>query len=96
MLVIDAKVRSMRTTVRLDDDLYRAAKARAAETGRTVAHVIEDALRVALAEPRREHPKRLPALPRFGGSGTLPGVDLSSNAALLDTLDEGASVDALR
>jgi plasmid stability protein len=85
----------VRTTVRLDDNLYRAAKARAAETGRSVGEVIEDALRVALAERRAEQAKRLPALPVFGGSGTLPGVDLSSNATVLEALDEGASLDAL-
>jgi len=91
-----AKMLHVRTTIRIDDDLYRAAKTRAAETGRTVAQVIEDALRVAMAGRRQEGPKRLPALPVYGGSGTLPGVDLSSNAALVDTLDEDASVDALR
>ena len=40
---------SMRTTVRLPDDLMKAVKRHAAETGRTLTAVIEDALRAALA-----------------------------------------------
>ena len=35
----------MRTTVRLDDDLLRQARALAARTGRTLSGVIEDGLR---------------------------------------------------
>jgi predicted transcriptional regulator len=41
----------MRTTVRIDDELYRALKATAARTGRSVGEVMEDALRVFLARP---------------------------------------------
>jgi hypothetical protein len=84
----------MRTTVVIDDALYRRVKARAAQTGRTVSEVISDALRDAL----RPRPAATPIreLPVFGGSGALPGVDLSSNAALLDMMDEGVAIDALR
>ena len=85
----------MRTTVRIDDALYRRVKARAAETGRTVSDVIEDALREALrARPRSG--AALPSLPTYGGSGTMPGVDLTSNAALGEVMDEDTGVDALR
>jgi hypothetical protein len=85
----------MRTTVRIDDDLYRRVKSRAAQTGRTVSDVIEDALREALrSRPRTRAP--LPALPVYGGSGTMPGVDLASNAALREVMDEGNGADALR
>lgn len=38
----------MKTTLRLDDDLLREAKKRAAETGTTLTRVVEDALRGAL------------------------------------------------
>ncbi len=41
----------MRTTIRLDDHLLADAKRVAAETGRTLAEVIEEALREALARP---------------------------------------------
>lgn len=85
----------MRTTIRIDDALYRRVKSRAAQTGRTVSEVVEDALREAL-RPRRRAVPPLPELPVYGGSGVLPGVDLSSNAALRDLLDEDVGVDALR
>jgi predicted transcriptional regulator len=38
----------MRTTVRIDDELYRAVKEQAARTGRAIGEVIEDALRRSL------------------------------------------------
>jgi hypothetical protein len=77
----------MRTTVRLDDQLLRAAKAEAARSGRTLTRVIEDALREAL---RRKPKKRAPGsvrLTTFGGDGLCPGVDLDDSAALLDLMD---------
>ena len=85
----------MRTTVTIDDELLRRAKILAAESGRTLGQVVEDGLRVALSA-RPESRKRLVALPTFGGSGVQPGVDLASNTALRDLMDEDAGVDALR
>lgn len=85
----------MRTTVTIDDALYRRVKTHAAETGRTVSDVIGDALREAL-RPRRALGGELPELPVFGGSGVLPGVDLTSAAALREVMDEGSGLDALR
>jgi hypothetical protein len=85
----------VRTTIRIDDDLYRRAKARAAESGRTVAELIEDAVRVAL-QPRDRATEPLRELPVHGGSGVLPGVDLSDSGALRDQMDEGVAADALR
>jgi hypothetical protein len=76
----------MRTTVRLDDDLLRETKKLAADTGRTLTAVIEDALRAQLA--RRDAPGPCVDLPvsRAGG-GTRPGVDLADNAAARDLMD---------
>jgi hypothetical protein len=85
----------MRTTIRIEDDLYRRLKARAAETGRTVGEVVEDAVREAL-RPRPKTPTELPPLPVYGGSGVLPGVDLGSNLALRELMDEETALDALR
>lgn len=85
----------MRTTIRIDDGLYRRVKARAAAEGRTVAALIADALQVALDhEPASSRP--LPDLPTYGGSGTVDGVDLSSNRDLRDLMDGDEPVDALR
>ena len=76
----------MRTTVRLDDDLVRQAKALAARSGKTLTALIEDALREALArrsDPSK--PSRL-GLPNFRGKGLRAGVDLDDSAGLLDIM----------
>jgi plasmid stability protein len=86
----------MRTTVRLDDELYRQAKIKAARTGRTVAEIIEDALRVSLATPDQLTAVPPPPLPTFGKRGPLPGVDLTANAAMLSAMDDEVPADARR
>ncbi len=85
----------MRTTVRIDDALYRKVKLEAARSGRTIGKVIEDALRAALAQSRRTARDVRP-LPVHPGGGLMPGIDLTSNAALRDVMDEGTPLDALR
>lgn len=84
----------MRTTIRIDDELYREVRVRAMAAGRTVGSVIEDALRRALAEDQVLEPPQ--PLPTFHGTGVMPGVDLTSNADLRDVMDAGSAVDALR
>jgi predicted transcriptional regulator len=48
----------MRTTIRLDENLLAEAKRYAAESGRTLTTVIEDALRTSLARRTRRSPKK--------------------------------------
>lgn len=86
----------MRTTVRIDDELYRAVKEQAARTGRTVGEIISDAVRRSLTADDGYSDAPLPSLPAYGGSGVLPGVDLTGNAALRDVMDADEPVDALR
>jgi plasmid stability protein len=85
----------VRTTVRLDDDLYRQVKVKAAQTGRPVGAVIEDAIRASLAQGTRPKAAVAP-LPTFGGGGVMPGVDLTDEASLRDLLDEATPLDARR
>lgn len=85
----------MRTTIRIDDDLYRRAKATAARQGRSVGQLIEDAVRVAL-RPRIGAAGEIAELPVFGGSGTLPDVDLADPRALRDLMDATTDGRALR
>ncbi|WP_208028182.1 ribbon-helix-helix protein, CopG family [Rhabdothermincola sediminis] len=85
----------MRTTIRIDDDLYRRAKADAARRGQTVGELIEDALRLALRRPGGTT-REIPELPTFGGSGTMPGVDLADSRSLRDLMDADRDFDALR
>lgn len=85
----------MRTTVSISDELLRAAKTRARETGKTLGQVVEAALRRELAETPR-HGDR-PTVPVFrGGTGPRLGIDLSSNAALHEALDDGVPVEQRR
>ena len=85
----------MRTTIRIDDELYREVKAKAARSGRTVAAVLEDAVRRGLAPSERRAGGRY-RIHATGAGGLQPGVDLSSNATVTEAMDEGTSVDALR
>lgn len=85
----------MRTTVAIDDELLAAAKRRARERGTSLGSVIEDALRRALLSSPDDRPA--PALPVYrGGTGPRPGVDLTSNAALAELLDEDVPLDRRR
>ncbi len=85
----------VRTTITISEQLYREAKARAAQSSQTVSQLIEDAVREAL-RPKPAESTVVSELPVFGGSGVLPGVDLSNAAALLDEMDRGEALDALR
>jgi predicted transcriptional regulator len=76
-----------RTTIRLDDQLLRDAKTLAAESGRTLTAVIEDALRVALARRKSSESDAKWEFPTFDMGGLMPGVDLDNNAALLDLME---------
>ena len=83
-------------TLRIDDDLYAAVKERAALSGRTVAEVIEDALRHAMTARDSGPADELAPLPTFGGTGVLPGIDLASGAALRDMMEGNVEFDARR
>lgn len=75
----------MRTTVRLPDELMRAAKRRAQETGRSLTQLLEDALRAELRQPTRARRVAAP-LPTYRGKGLHPGVDLADSSALEDLM----------
>jgi hypothetical protein len=77
----------MRTTLHLDDQLLAEAKRYAAATNRTLAAVVEEALREALARREKRLPRKPFKMETFGGSGLQPGVDLDSNAKLLDLME---------
>lgn len=85
---------TIRTTIRIDDELYRSVKERAAREGRTIGEIIEDALRAQSGRVVTD--AAIEPLPTYGGSGAGPGVDLADNAALRDLLDADVPPDALR
>ena len=76
----------MRTTLTLDDDVYRKLESEARRTGRSFKEVVNERLRksVAASEPEmRRRPFRVHARPM----GIRPGIDLSSIEQLLDKLE---------
>jgi len=77
----------MRTTIRLDEHLLAEAKTRAADTGRTLTAVIEDALRASLARKPAAGTRRRTRLTTVKGDGLQPGVDLDDTAALIDRME---------
>jgi hypothetical protein len=84
----------MRTTISLDDHLLERAKQRARERHLTLGALIEDALRRELAADGSSAAG--PPVPVFHGTGTRPGVDLTSLRSVMEVMDEGEPLDRLR
>ena len=83
----------MKTTLVLDDDLYRQAKVMASGRGCTVSSLVEDALRLLMhAEPV----DRAPNEPMPAWDLGRPRIDVDDNRAVRDALDAGQGRDALR
>ena len=79
----------MRTTIRLNDPLFRQVKRKAIEEHKTFTAIVEDLLSAWVkgspSNARKKNRIKLPVDRR--GGGVLPGVDLSNNASLFDRLD---------
>ena len=78
----------MRTTIRINDQLLRDAKAVAASMGCSLTSLIEDGLRQAISRQStglRQDQIRLNTVP---GRGLKSGVDLDDSAKLLDLLEQ--------
>jgi hypothetical protein len=85
----------MRTTLAISDELLTAAKRRARERGQTLGAFVDGALQRELSDAGP--PQAVPPVPVFrGGTGPRPGIDLSSNRALLEALDDGVELDRRR
>lgn len=73
----------MRTTLIIDDEVFKNAKKEAAVRGKTVGELVTQALREVLAE--RQAPKQPPfSMPVFGQAGRGPGHSPKELAALRD------------
>jgi hypothetical protein len=85
----------MRITISIADELLASARIRAQERGRTLDTLVADALRRELSLNSEPVPR--PVVPVFrGGNGLMPGVDITSNRALYEFLDEGVPLDKRR
>jgi hypothetical protein len=74
--------RGMRIAVRIDDALLEQARREACRRGETLSALIEEGLRLALAQRARVV---LPVC--HAGGGVLPGVDLNDSAVLEDVME---------
>jgi predicted transcriptional regulator len=84
----------MRTTIVIDDELFRELKRRAAEERRTLSEVTQEALRRGLLRrPATRRPTRA-KLPAFAMGK--PAVDLADRNQLLDTLDRSRGSSSTR
>jgi hypothetical protein len=78
----------MRISIELADDIVIEARSIAVRTGRTLADVVEQAVRESFARRRQRGPEHWPSLPPpFGEGGLRPGVDLDESAVLLDIME---------
>jgi hypothetical protein len=76
----------MRTTLDIEDAVLRAARKRAAEEGKTLTRVVEEALREHLgADRRRARAFRLKLLTKKGR--LLPGANLADRDALYERME---------
>jgi hypothetical protein len=77
-----------RTTVRLPEGLLARAKRKAAAEGRTLTSLIEDGLRLVIAE-NRKGAKSKRVMPRVSAAtgGPMPGVDFRDLSALQEMDD---------
>lgn len=79
----------MRTTVRLDDALLDQAKREASARHETLTALIEEGLRLVLAQSKPgQRRKRFSAPVSSATGGVLPGVDLNDSAGLLDIMED--------
>lgn len=76
----------MRTTMNLPDALLEQVKQRAAESGRTVTSLMEEALRQLLSHPSQPSPE-VRRLPSYGKADAEPLVDLSDRDAVWAALE---------
>jgi hypothetical protein len=77
----------MRTTIRLNDDLLKRAKKRAADEGRTLTSLVEDALVLLLSKARSNRRKRIELPVSKATGGVLPGIDLNRSCDLEEVMN---------
>jgi hypothetical protein len=76
----------MRTTVDINDELLRGAKAAAAKQNKTLRQIVDEALRLYLKGPREKR-FRLNWKPHETVGHLMPGVDLEDRDSLYDIMD---------
>lgn len=76
-----------RTTINLDEAVYRRVLRLAERRGKSLARTIEDLLRTALGEKTAAQCAPRAPLPLHRANGPRPGVDISDRDRLYDLMD---------
>jgi len=77
----------MRTTIRINDDLLKRAKKKAADEGRTLTSLVEDGLTLILSKPKAMRRKRVDLPVSKATGGILPGIDLNRSCDLEEVMN---------
>ena len=77
----------MRTTIRINDDLLKGAKKRAAEEGLTLTALVEEGLRLVLSKAGPGPRTRIELPVSEAAGGVLPGVDLNRSSDLEEVMN---------
>jgi hypothetical protein len=77
----------MRTTIRLNNDLLKRAKKRAADEGRTLTSLVEDGLLLILSKTKANRRKRIELPVSKATGGVLPGIDLNRSSDLEEVMN---------
>jgi plasmid stability protein len=78
----------MRTTIKLDDQVFRAYKQRAAARGTTFAHEVENVLRADLHGRRAMAADQPFEVLVFDGDASRALIDINDHRALQELMDE--------
>jgi hypothetical protein len=78
----------MRTTVRINDELLKRAKKRAAHEGRTLTSLLEEGLALVLSEPKPGPRGRVELPVSKASGGVQPGIDLNRSCELEEVMSE--------
>ncbi len=76
-------------TIELDERLFAEVEEVAAQTGQTAAAVVEHAVRESFARRGKTPELRRVQFTTDTGRGVRPGINLDSNAELLDFMERG-------
>ena len=77
----------MRTTIRINDNLLKRAKKRAADERRTLTSLVEDGLVLILSKVKLSPRKRIELPVSKATGGVLPGIDLNRSSDLEEVMN---------
>ena len=80
-------MRTMRTTITLDDQLLKKLKKRAVESGTTVSRLVEQAIRLLMQAPPPPKRKQRLALVTFGAGGKFSKHNIDKASSLVEVDD---------